>query len=427
MKLIISHPTGNANLRAAALGFNKAGILSKFYTSIASFEGDLLDKLSSVPSLSELKRRKFDSSLQSITRSWPWRETGRLLSTKIGAGFLSRHETGVFSVDAVYQNLDKRVASLLAREQHAGATAVYAYEDGAEYSFRAAKKSGLRCLYDLPIGYWKTARMIMKAEELKWPEWKSTMVGMIDSDAKLGRKDNELKLADRIYVASRYTASTLNNYEGKLAPVEVIPYGFPPATGERNYKILSGNRKLRLLFVGRLEQRKGIANMFEAVGKLSDYVELTVVGIRSTNDCTPLNAALTKHKYIASLPHGDILKLMKEHDVLLFPSLFEGFGLVITEAMSQGTPVITTERTAGPDLINHGENGWLIEAGSTDQIVDCLESLLLNPLTISSNGKAARETAVLRPWEVYGKELATSILTQGIPTKNILSRNEFTI
>ena len=50
---------------------------------------------------------------------------------------------------------------------------------------------------------------------------------------------------------------------------------------------------------------------------------------------------------------------MKEHDVLIFPSLFEGFGLVITEAMAQGTPVITTDRTAGPDVISDNENGCL--------------------------------------------------------------------
>ena len=52
---------------------------------------------------------------------------------------------------------------------------------------------------------------------------------------------------------------------------------------------------------------------------------------------------------------------MREHDVFVFPSLFEGFGLVITESMSQGTPVITTDRTAGPDLIKNDENGWLLK------------------------------------------------------------------
>ena len=101
---------------------------------------------------------------------------------------------------------------------------------------------------------------------------------------------------------------------------------------------------------------------------------------------------------------------MQEHDVLLFPSLFEGFGLVITEAMSQGTPVITTDRTAGPDLIDHGENGWIVEAGSTLALKTCIEQLIEKPETIVKVGKAAIETARKRPWEVYGKELAEAIL-----------------
>ena len=101
---------------------------------------------------------------------------------------------------------------------------------------------------------------------------------------------------------------------------------------------------------------------------------------------------------------------MREHDVLVFPSLFEGFGLVITEAMSQGTPVITTDRTAGPDLITHGENGWLIKAGSTEDLQQAIEALIGKPDVIAANGRAAMETAKKRPWEKYGQELSDAIV-----------------
>jgi glycosyltransferase involved in cell wall biosynthesis len=233
---------------------------------------------------------------------------------------------------------------------------------------------------------------------------------MTDSDEKLAKKDMELQYADRIFVASKFTADTLKRYKGSLAPIEVIPYGFPKVVGERNYDGFTNNRKLRLLFVGRLEQRKGISHLFEAVEKLGRHVELTVVGMKATNDCEILNVSLGKHNYIPSLPHAEILKVMKEHDILLFPSLFEGFGLVITEAMSQGTPVITTERTAGPDLITHNMNGWLVKAGSTDSLVEVLEQILDHPEQVIEAGKLAREAAKLRPWEVYGSELANAVM-----------------
>lgn len=100
---------------------------------------------------------------------------------------------------------------------------------------------------------------------------------------------------------------------------------------------------------------------------------------------------------------------MQEHDVLVFPSLFEGFGLVITEAMSQGTPVITTDRTIGPNFIQHGQNGWLIQAGSTEALQQAIEHLLEQKDTIADIGHAAMETARQRPWEVYGNEMAQSV------------------
>ena len=94
------------------------------------------------------------------------------------------------------------------------------------------------------------------------------------------------------------------------------------------------------------------------------------------------------------------------NDVLLFPSLFEGFGLVITEAMSQGTPVITTNRTAGPDLITHGENGWIVESGNHIALREMIEQIMDNPELIELNGRAAHKLAGSRPWGVYGTELA---------------------
>jgi glycosyltransferase involved in cell wall biosynthesis len=153
---------------------------------------------------------------------------------------------------------------------------------------------------------------------------------------------------------------------------------------------------------------KVIADLFHTVDKLGGKVELTIVGKKAA-EVPVLDHYLKKHTWIPSLPHLEILKIMQAHDVLVFPSLFEGFGLVITEAMSQGTPVITTERTAGPDLIEHDRNGWLIKAGSTDELRMVLEKLLERPEKIEKAGKAARETARLRPWEVYGKECAEAM------------------
>jgi len=410
MKVIISHPTGNAFFRAAADGLYQADMLSGLRTTVATFPGNVFDRLSAFGPFSEFKRRRYNPELRGLTKAWPLHELGRIAASKIDLQNLIKQEIGIFSVDGVYRDLDKRVAASLKNMAKNSTDAVYAYEDGALYSFREAKKLQMQCLYDLPIGYWRTAKRLLELEYDRWPEWRPTLISFGDSEAKLARKDEELLLADKIFVASAFTASTLKDYPGKLAPIEVIPYAFPPVVGSREYVSASGSKPLKILFVGGLSQRKGIADLFAAAENLKKYVELTVVGKKISNEpCPALDQALAKHRWIPSLPHDAVLKLMHEHDVLVFPSLFEGFGLVITEAMSQGTPVITTDRTAGPDLIRHGENGWLVEAGSTVALQNAIENLIQKPEQIAEVGRAAMLSAAKRPWKVYGEELVEAI------------------
>ena len=251
-------------------------------------------------------------------------------------------------------------------------------------------------------------RELLSIEKERNPQWAITLGGFNDSEEKLKRKDEELLLADKIYVASTFTKKTLELFPVKLANVEVLPYGFPPVNKHRVYIPFDG-RKIKVLFVGGLSQRKGISYLFDAVEGLEDKIELTVVGRGNVEYCPQLKKALGKVNYIPSLSHDAVLELMAENDLFVFPSLFEGFGLVITEAMSQGTPVITTDRTCGPDIITHGKNGWIVEAGSHQPIKDLLELFIENPSIIHEVGRSALRTASLRPWVCYEEELSISI------------------
>lgn len=409
MSVLLLHPTGNTNVRAAANGLAGANLLKEFHTSVASFPGDILDGLGSIRAFSEIRRRRFGTSLKPLTKTYPWRELGRIASAKVGFSSLIKHESGVFSVDNVYRSLDRRVALRLKQSKAKEINSIYAYEDGAAYSFKEAKKYGIQCFYDLPTGYWRSARRLLQTESELRPEWGATLSGFQDSDVKLSRKDDELRMADIIIVASKFTAETLRDYPGELAPVKIIPYGFPPVNPHKDYSDLSINRPMKLLFVGKLTQQKGIANLFAAVDALKDQVTLTLVGRKASNDCSILNKAIAKHNWIPSLSHHEVLKLMLDHDVLVFPSLFDGFGLVITEAMAQGTPVIATERSAGPDLIQHGKNGWLVESASTGSLQKVIEELLECPELVAKAGAEAMKTAKARPWEAYEKELVATV------------------
>ena len=407
-KVIISHPTANSFVRALAEGLLAAGYLQRLYTTVAYFPGSILYRLGKFELLKDIRRRGFKNSLQPFTTTHPAQEIGRLLASKAGLYPLIQQEKGFLSIDSVYSAFDKFVAVDIIPYLQQDTKAVYCYEDGAMHTFEAAKQYGIACLYDLPIGYWRTMHRMLEIEKELHPEWAATITGFYDSPKKLEQKDKELALADRVFVSSSFVARTLQDYPGTIKNLSIIPYGFPEIVASKNYSPLC-NRPLKLLFVGSLSQRKGLANLFEAIAPFGNKVTLTIVGEKVIKNCKPLNIALTRHRWIRSLPQQDILLLMQQHDVFIFPSLFEGFGMVITEAMSQGTPVITTERTAGPDIIQHGENGWLTEAGNTESLKTTIAGILENPEMIKRLGKAAIETAVKRPWRIYGNELTNII------------------
>lgn len=408
MKIIVSHPTLNANSKNLVIGLLKNKLLFKLFTSIAIFPGQLLFKLGSNPKLKDLKRRRLDTTWQPYTQSKSFFEFGRLLASKLHLEHLVKHEKGFFCIDKVYQKHDMWVANSLAKAKKKGLSGVYAYEDGALTTFTKAKQLGLYCIYDLPIGYWKSARLLMQEEFDVNPDWSSTLTGFNDSPDKLNKKDQELALADIIFVASSFTKKTLEEYSGNLPEIKVIPYGFPEVKQKKEYQPLA-NRKLKVLFIGGLSQRKGLSYLFEAVEGMQNEVELTIVGHKAVANCDVLNLALEKHKWIPSLSHDQVLVCMREHDVFVFPSLFEGFGLVITEAMSQGVPVITTDRTAGPDIIKDGEDGWIVPASSSIAIKEVFAKILEKPELLEQFGLAAQQKAQTRPWSVYGQEMADAL------------------
>jgi len=406
--ITLSHPTGNPNVKGVLMGLQENNILQSFHTSIAYFPCGFIAQIAKIPLLKDFKRRNFDPTIRKQIHTYPYKELGRLFSQRLNLNGLLLHETGIFSTDKCCRYIDDKTAGYMLNNKNI--TGVYAYEDSALSQFSVAKKQGIKCFYDLPIGYWRAKNRMLSEEIEKYPDWKITLGGFNDSPEKLQCKDKELSLADIIFVASSFTKKTLEEeYPGKLAPIKVIPYGFPPVNDARTFSS-SQNRKIKLLYVGGLTQRKGIAYIFDAVKGLENNIELTVAGKGNIDGCPALKKELNKHNYIPSLPHNEVLELMATQDILVFPSLFEGFGLVITEAMSQGTPVITTDRTCAPDVITHKQDGWIVEAGSVIALRKQLEEIIASPTVLKSVGQAALQTAKNRPWTKYGQETAKAIM-----------------
>ncbi|MBS0659006.1 MAG: glycosyltransferase family 4 protein [Verrucomicrobia bacterium] len=402
---IFSHPIGNSNVWHAALALEEAGLLERVFTCIRWNPDAPLSSLVRGRLRAQLARRAFPAPVRPKLDVSPWLEWGRVLSTKLGFDSLSRHEHGIFSVDGVYRGLDERVARALRSGAMPGAKAVYSYEDGARETFTAARERGLRCLYDLPIGYWRAAQDIYHDEAVREPEWMPTLDGIYDSSAKLQKKERELLTADEVFVASRFTASTLQRAPGFAAPVHVVPYGAPAPLPEQRRP----DGPLRVLFVGTLTQRKGLSHALRAVERLGRGIEFTLVGSRLRGECAPLDAALRRHRWIPTLPAEEVLATMCQHDVMLFPSLFEGFGLVILEALACGLPVITTPHTGGPDVLTDGEDGFIVPVRDVDAMADRLDRLATRRELCREMSAAARRKAARLDWSVYRTGLAQAV------------------
>ena len=398
--IILSHPTGNENVRQAALAFAEANLLEKFLTTINWNSGSVFDRILP-PRLREgFRRRSFPEPVRHRTRTQPAREAMRLILGAIHLPLFSEQERGFLSIDTVSTALDRAVAAEVGR--NANCKLVYAYEDCAIATFAAAERRQIPRIYDLPIGYWRVGQRIFAEEVEREPEWAPTLTGVRDSNEKLARKDEELRLATRVVVASTFTNSTLTQAPHQR-PVTVIPYGTLPAAAN---EIPSNGPKLKILFAGSLGQRKGLSYALRAVELFGENnCELTLLGRKAADGCRPLDQAVRDHRWVPSLSHERVLLEMRQHDVLIFPSLFEGFGLAITEAMSQGTLVITTAHTAGPDIIDDGVDGFIVPIRSAEAIAEKLEVLARDRERLRTMKISAREKARIRPWENYRRAL----------------------
>jgi glycosyltransferase involved in cell wall biosynthesis len=165
---------------------------------------------------------------------------------------------------------------------------------------------------------------------------------------------------------------------------------------------------LEVLFAGQLTQRKGLAYLVAALARLDVPWRLTLAGPAPTSPPQPLARLLADGRCtrLGHVPHATLLARMERAHVLVFPSLVEGFGLVLTEAMSAGLPVITTPHTAGPDLIADGREGFLVPIRDADAIADRLARLHADEAMRRRMGAAGLARARAASWSGYEAAIA---------------------
>ncbi len=192
----------------------------------------------------------------------------------------------------------------------------------------------------------------------------------------------ECSLADRIVVNSVWSRDALLQENVAAEKIAVVPLAFNGDASAREFHRkyparFTTERPLRVLFLGQVNLRKGLAPLMEAIDLLQDQdVEFWFVGpIQIT--VPPALQQNARVKWIGPVPGSQTAPYYQQADVFIFPTFSDGFGLTQLEAQAWKLPVIAS-RFCG-DVVQDGVNGLLLSEISAEAIATVLLNLLRNP------------------------------------------------
>ena len=212
------------------------------------------------------------------------------------------------------------------------------------------------------------------------------------------------RLADRVVLLNEVDREfALDHGWGPPDRVDVVPHGVsrefldddPGATARRG-----GG----LLFCGSWDQMKGISYLVKAFEKLHESgadMRLTVLG-PGVPEATVLQAFPDKLRPFVTVvpraPEARVIERFRSHDVLIWPSTYEGFGLVLLEAMSQRLPVIATPVGCARSIVRDGQTGISVPPRDPDAIAVAARRLMADEALRARIGDAGRQAVAGMTW-----------------------------
>jgi len=224
------------------------------------------------------------------------------------------------------------------------------------------------------------------------------------------------------------TALNLLYDHGLRAPARVISNGidlkkFTP--GERSEQVLQRlnlplDRQI-VLHVNRLYNEKRIDVLLDAAAKMKSNAHIALAG------AGPLEADLREQaerlnlgdrvSFLGFVRDADLLALRRSSDVFVIPSEAELQSLSTMEAVACGLPVVAANSYALPELVHHGENGYLFQPGNSDELASYVDKLLADPALRTKMGQKSLEviakherSKILDQWESLYRRLSIEFI-----------------
>jgi glycosyltransferase involved in cell wall biosynthesis len=233
---------------------------------------------------------------------------------------------------------------------------VHAIPGQALETFRTAKKLGVRTVLNHATGPSKNWVEVMRKEYERVGLTIETAT--VYDDSFLDREAKEYSLADLHCVASTIVRQQLAYSGVPVDRIWTVGYGADP---EIFYPRIGGApSEFRIVFAGYISLRKGIITLLTALEKLQkkDWSAHFYGGVaQEAKADISRYSGKTPLVFHGPLTQRDLAERMREASVLVLPSLEEGFGLVVAQALSCGTPCIVSDAVGAKDLIKNRENG----------------------------------------------------------------------
>lgn len=301
--------------------------------------------------------------------------------------------------------IDQEISLAALQTAEKSGSNLFLYSYYAYQAFQKAEQGGIRHrflfqLHPHPV----SVRSILSQEIERLPFASQSIRDEVEfslADSRLDGLIAEPQLATFCLTASQFTQNTLIENGIPAHRIRVVPYGVD-TTAFVQRKKAPPTTKFRIIFVGRMNQRKGLADLLQAVRLLkSQSIEVVLCG-RGYIDHNIIQAYkdlnITVHE---GLGISQLVQELHQSHVFVLPSLAEGFAHVILEAMATGLPIITTENTCGPDVIEEGKHGYLVPIRNPERLASVLNAAIAEPKVWFEMGRLAAVQARLFTWERF--------------------------
>jgi glycosyltransferase involved in cell wall biosynthesis len=219
-------------------------------------------------------------------------------------------------------------------------------------------------------------------------------------------------LANGWVVASTFTALTLAENGVPKERIHIVPYGVDSFRFPCRDQAPARSEPFRVVWVGSMVQRKGLSYFLEAMGSLPQKgLEVLICGNVNIEQDLIESSNIPSIRVHRALSDPELTQLLRSSDLFVLPSLVEGFGHVILEAMSSGLPVVTTASTCAPDVLSDGLHGFVVPIRDSAAIAKVVDWGRSHRTELHQMGVAAAHRAAEFTWERFRRGMVKAYLS----------------